>query len=280
MRCPKCGNELSREEAFCGQCGAPTMLPARPPETVNPPAPHTGGLLRSYNTNAAPPSSPYNTQAVPRSSPYHPGMMSPQANSYNVGTTTISTSAYSPACNKTSHWPGPTTISAQAIRPTAAERILPGCYRSHDSVANQWQPKLSTTALSASSSTRWIPRDRGIRPADATIPDGQLYRFRLSTCAGFPFKARLRLWHATKRCAISKAAWQCLPDHRLCLIRCRICYSGWSRHTLPATQSVIPGSSSRSDTPATGNDHPKPNAVSSTHVNSNSHTYAIADADP
>jgi hypothetical protein len=86
MRCPKCGNELSREEAFCGQCGAPTMLPARPPETANPPAPRTGGLLRSYNTNAAPPSSPYNTQAMPRSSPYHPGMMSPPANSYNVGT--------------------------------------------------------------------------------------------------------------------------------------------------------------------------------------------------
>ncbi|HET8851660.1 MAG TPA: hypothetical protein VFN02_03980 [Ktedonobacteraceae bacterium] len=62
------------------------MLPARPPETANPPAPRTGGLLRSYNTNAAPPSSPYNTQAMPRSSPYHPGMMSPPANSYNVGT--------------------------------------------------------------------------------------------------------------------------------------------------------------------------------------------------
>src|SRR5229473_2114159 len=75
MRCPKCGNELSREEAFCGQCGAPTLLPARPPETANPPAPRTGGLLRSFNTQAAPPSNPN-----------HPGMMPPAANSYNLGT--------------------------------------------------------------------------------------------------------------------------------------------------------------------------------------------------
>jgi zinc-ribbon domain len=97
MRCPKCGNELSREEAFCGQCGAPTLLPARPPETANPPAPRTGGLLRSFNTQAAPPSSPYNPNPAPPSSPYniqpappsnpnHPGMMPPAANSYNLGT--------------------------------------------------------------------------------------------------------------------------------------------------------------------------------------------------
>ncbi|TMC22928.1 MAG: zinc-ribbon domain-containing protein [Chloroflexi bacterium] len=24
MRCPRCGNEASQEEPFCGQCGAPT----------------------------------------------------------------------------------------------------------------------------------------------------------------------------------------------------------------------------------------------------------------
>src|SRR5260370_36962932 len=97
MRCPKCGNELSREEAFCGQCGAPTLLPVRPPEAAYPPAPRTGGLLRSYNTLSAPPSGPSNTNPAPPSSPYniqpaspsnlyHPGMMPPTANSFNQGT--------------------------------------------------------------------------------------------------------------------------------------------------------------------------------------------------
>lgn len=92
MRCPKCGNELSREEAFCGQCGAPTILPANPPQMTNAPAPRNGGLLRAYNaqsspqsgalnTNASPQAGSFNTQAVPPSSPYPQGTMPPN-NSY------------------------------------------------------------------------------------------------------------------------------------------------------------------------------------------------------
>lgn len=30
MRCPGCGNEMSMEEAFCGQCGMPSRPPVRP----------------------------------------------------------------------------------------------------------------------------------------------------------------------------------------------------------------------------------------------------------
>jgi hypothetical protein len=73
MRCPKCGNEISQDEVFCGQCGAPTtnLPPARPIETVNTQAPRSG-LLSSYNTRA--------------SSPYHPGMMPPPPNPYSGGT--------------------------------------------------------------------------------------------------------------------------------------------------------------------------------------------------
>src|SRR6266699_260506 len=61
MRCPRCGNEVSRDEVFCGQCGAPitNQPPAQPTEMVNTPSPHAG-LLSSYNTRLAPQSSSSN----------------------------------------------------------------------------------------------------------------------------------------------------------------------------------------------------------------------------
>ncbi|MBV9231116.1 MAG: zinc-ribbon domain-containing protein [Chloroflexi bacterium] len=62
MRCPRCGNEVSQEEVFCGQCGAPTKPPARPTQMMNPSAPG-GGLLSSYGTNAAPSQFSPRTQA-------------------------------------------------------------------------------------------------------------------------------------------------------------------------------------------------------------------------
>jgi len=76
MRCPKCGNEISRDEVFCGQCGAATtnLPPVQPTETVNTQAPRSG-LLSSYNTSVAPPSSPY-----------HPGIMPAPPNAYSGGT--------------------------------------------------------------------------------------------------------------------------------------------------------------------------------------------------
>src|SRR5947209_9549372 len=50
MRCPRCGNEVSPNEAFCGQCGTPNTPSAQPTEMVSIPVSHSG-LLRSYNPN-------------------------------------------------------------------------------------------------------------------------------------------------------------------------------------------------------------------------------------
>jgi len=44
MKCPRCGNEVSAEEAFCGQCGNPNTPPAQPTEMVQKPLPHSGHL--------------------------------------------------------------------------------------------------------------------------------------------------------------------------------------------------------------------------------------------
>jgi hypothetical protein len=76
MRCPRCGNEVSRDEVFCGQCGAPVtnQPPAQPTEMVNTPSPRAG-LLSSYNTRLA-----------PQSSPANPGTTPQAPNSYSSGT--------------------------------------------------------------------------------------------------------------------------------------------------------------------------------------------------
>ncbi len=49
MKCPKCGNEVGPDEAFCGQCGTPNMPPARPTEMVNTPSPRSG-FVNTYAT--------------------------------------------------------------------------------------------------------------------------------------------------------------------------------------------------------------------------------------
>ncbi len=56
MNCPRCGYEVSSEEAFCGQCGTPIAPQARPPDMVNMP-PTGSGRLHSY-----PPDGPFGQQ--------------------------------------------------------------------------------------------------------------------------------------------------------------------------------------------------------------------------
>lgn len=51
MRCPKCGNEVSQDEAFCGQCGTPTRTLPQRTEMVQAPR---SGLLQTYNQNNSP----------------------------------------------------------------------------------------------------------------------------------------------------------------------------------------------------------------------------------
>lgn len=73
MQCPKCGNEVSQDEAFCGQCGVPIIPPSHPTEMV--PAPRSG-LLNSYNNSAnmpvPPPTQAYKSGMLPPPNPYNP----------------------------------------------------------------------------------------------------------------------------------------------------------------------------------------------------------------
>src|SRR6266700_108010 len=69
MKCPRCGNEVSREEAFCGQCGAPNTQPANPTEMMGTPPPYNGHTGTQYpgrpSTSAQPQTFPTGTQAPP-----------------------------------------------------------------------------------------------------------------------------------------------------------------------------------------------------------------------
>lgn len=67
MRCPKCGNEISQDEAFCGQCGSPTRPIGQHTEMVQAPR---SGLLKTFNQNNSP---------LPEaaSNPYYSGPASP-----------------------------------------------------------------------------------------------------------------------------------------------------------------------------------------------------------
>src|SRR5436309_191289 len=51
MRCPNCSNEISLEETFCGQCGTPVILSAKPVDPAN-----RQGLLSNgfYNVTSPP----------------------------------------------------------------------------------------------------------------------------------------------------------------------------------------------------------------------------------
>ncbi len=65
MRCPNCSNEISLEEAFCGQCGTPVILPAKPTEMVNAPLNRQGLLNSGYNSVSAPSSGTYRSGMLP-----------------------------------------------------------------------------------------------------------------------------------------------------------------------------------------------------------------------
>ena len=52
MRCPNCSNEISLEETFCGQCGTPVILSAKPVDPAN----RKGLLSSGYYSVTSPPS--------------------------------------------------------------------------------------------------------------------------------------------------------------------------------------------------------------------------------
>ncbi len=74
MKCSRCGNEVSPEEAFCGQCGAPMRQAAAPTEMINTPSPRPG-YPGAYQATGRPniPNAP-NTSFPPSSSIYQRGM--------------------------------------------------------------------------------------------------------------------------------------------------------------------------------------------------------------
>jgi hypothetical protein len=77
MRCPQCGNELSQDEAFCGQCGAATMQQGQATEMMQ--APPSGSLNAAYyHRNSSPPPTPGNYPNNPGSGMY------PSSDSYKT----------------------------------------------------------------------------------------------------------------------------------------------------------------------------------------------------
>ena len=53
MKCPRCGNEVSTDEAFCGQCGLPTGPQVAPPTAMVQRPSSQSGHLNSYPTQNA-----------------------------------------------------------------------------------------------------------------------------------------------------------------------------------------------------------------------------------
>ncbi len=59
MKCPRCGNEVSTDEAFCGQCGLPNAPQVAPPTAMVQRPSSQSGHLNSYPTQNA--SNPQNS---------------------------------------------------------------------------------------------------------------------------------------------------------------------------------------------------------------------------
>lgn len=62
MKCPRCGNDVGPDEAFCGQCGTPMTQAAQPTEMVNTPTQRTGFPGGYTNNN---PNYPQRSQQLP-----------------------------------------------------------------------------------------------------------------------------------------------------------------------------------------------------------------------
>jgi hypothetical protein len=78
MRCPNCSNDITLEETFCGQCGTPVILTAKPIDPTN-----RQGLLSSGNYNVSFSSSDINKSGMLPSSNNQPSMMPPGSQQQN-----------------------------------------------------------------------------------------------------------------------------------------------------------------------------------------------------
>jgi hypothetical protein len=72
MRCPNCSNEISLEETFCGQCGTPVILSAKPVDPTN----RQGLLSSGYYSVTSPSPDTYRSGVLPPSDNQPPMMSS------------------------------------------------------------------------------------------------------------------------------------------------------------------------------------------------------------
>ena len=125
MQCPKCGNEVSQDEAFCGQCGTPITPPSQPSEMVQ--APRSGQLNAYNNPNMLPSTQTYKSGMLPPANPYNPtnanrqgaygGNITPQVNQ-NQQPPNHTTSFYQDA-----------TEAMSAVPPANTNQIYPPGYQ-------------------------------------------------------------------------------------------------------------------------------------------------------
>src|SRR5437588_10215959 len=69
MKCPNGRNEISQDEVFCGQCGAPSISSAKPTEMVQTPPSYNRQLNSGYNTQLSPTAGAYTAGAQPPAQP-------------------------------------------------------------------------------------------------------------------------------------------------------------------------------------------------------------------
>ena len=140
MKCPRCGNEVSLEEAFCGQCGTPNAAPqALPTEMVHTPPPRSvpmnpyanNGNVGTQQPYGIPPSSNPQGVSFPPSVPLSPQSISPSPSSKQTGFYRDATEAMSvlpsnPNAGYPQQFPYPTTPPSGAYPPQGTLYGSPG----------------------------------------------------------------------------------------------------------------------------------------------------------
>ncbi len=122
MKCPKCGNQLTQEEVFCGQCGTPISMKPTVPQTeiASMPSPRSG-LLKAHH-----PTTPFTLE---QSNGYNPGSSPTPPQTQNPTTTHPSgpnqqTGFYHDATEAIS--PLPQSTKSQALFPGYPLQEFPG----------------------------------------------------------------------------------------------------------------------------------------------------------
>ena len=132
MKCPRCGNEVSSEEAFCGQCGTPNATPqALQTEMVHTPPPNNGrlnpyannGNIGAQNSYGAPPSMNGQGTSFPPSSPQPmpPSVSNKQTGFYRDATEAMSVLPSNPNAGYPQQPLYPTTPPSGAYPPQGTQ---------------------------------------------------------------------------------------------------------------------------------------------------------------